>query len=62
MRERILGPEIARAGVKALGPLAKQLIGLTQPPIDWASGCAVILNPRRGVDQDQRSAAFLSGP
>ena len=36
-RERILGPEIARAGVKTLGPLAKQLIGLTQPSIHWVS-------------------------
>ena len=34
---RILGIELARAGVKAMGPQAQRLIGLTQPAIDWVS-------------------------
>jgi acetolactate synthase-1/2/3 large subunit len=34
---RILGIEMARAGVKSLGAQAKQLIGLTSPAIDWVS-------------------------
>lgn len=34
---RILGIEMARAGVKTLGEQAKRLIGLTQPSIDWVS-------------------------
>ena len=34
---RILGIELARAGVKAMGQQAQRLIGLTQPSIDWVS-------------------------
>ena len=34
---RILGIEMARAGVQKLGPQAERLIGLTQPAIDWVS-------------------------
>jgi acetolactate synthase I/II/III large subunit len=34
---RILGIEMARAGVKTLGPQAQRLIGLSQPAIDWVS-------------------------
>lgn len=34
---RILGIELARAGVKTFGPQAKRLIDLTDPPIDWVS-------------------------
>ena len=32
---RILGIEMARAGVKTLGPQAQRLTQLDQPPIDW---------------------------
>lgn len=34
---RILGIELMRAGVKEFSPLAKKLIGLNNPPIDWVS-------------------------
>jgi acetolactate synthase-1/2/3 large subunit len=34
---RILGIEMARAGVKVLGEQAKRLIGLSDPPLDWVS-------------------------
>jgi acetolactate synthase I/II/III large subunit len=34
---RILGIEMARAGVTTLGPQAQRLIGLSQPAIDWVS-------------------------
>jgi acetolactate synthase-1/2/3 large subunit len=34
---RILGIELARAGVQAPGAQAERLIGLTGPPIDWVS-------------------------
>lgn len=34
---RILGVELARAGVKEVGKQAQNLIGLNNPPIDWAS-------------------------
>ncbi|MGE0131204.1 MAG: acetolactate synthase large subunit [Blastocatellales bacterium] len=34
---RILGIELMRAGVKEFGKQAQQLIGLTQPAIDWVS-------------------------
>ena len=34
---RILGIELMRAGVKEFSPLAKSLIGLNHPPIDWVS-------------------------
>jgi acetolactate synthase I/II/III large subunit len=34
---RILGIEMARTGVKAIGEQAQRLIGLTQPAIDWVS-------------------------
>lgn len=34
---RILGIELMRAGVKEFSPLAKSLIGLNNPPIDWVS-------------------------
>ena len=34
---RILGIEMARAGVKDLGAQAQRLIGLTEPSIDWVS-------------------------
>ncbi len=34
---RILGIELMRAGVKEFSPLAKNLIGLSNPPIDWVS-------------------------
>ena len=34
---RILGIEMARAGLKTPGPQAKRLIGLTDPAIDWVS-------------------------
>jgi acetolactate synthase-1/2/3 large subunit len=34
---RILGIEMARAGVKTLGPQAKRLVGLTEPSLDWVS-------------------------
>lgn len=34
---RILGLELMRAGVKEFSPLAKSLIGLNNPPIDWVS-------------------------
>jgi acetolactate synthase-1/2/3 large subunit len=34
---RILGIEMARAGVQKLGPQAERLIGLTHPTLDWVS-------------------------
>jgi acetolactate synthase-1/2/3 large subunit len=34
---RILGIELARAGVKSMGEQAQRLIGLTQPSLDWVS-------------------------
>lgn len=34
---RILGIEMARAGSKTMGAQARQLIGLTEPSIDWVS-------------------------
>ena len=34
---RILGVELARAGVKEPGAQARNMIGLTKPQIDWVS-------------------------
>jgi acetolactate synthase I/II/III large subunit len=32
---RILGLELRRAGVQELGPVARSMVSLTQPPLDW---------------------------
>jgi acetolactate synthase-1/2/3 large subunit len=57
---RILGIELTRAGVKEFSPLAKSLIGLNNPPIDWVSVSKGLGVPAVRVDSAEALAKELS--
>ena len=56
---RILGIEMARAGVKTPGPQAERLIGLTHPTIDWVSLAKGMGVPAARVDTAEALAGEL---
>ena len=68
MEYRILGIEMARAGVKTLGPQAQRLTQLDQPPLDWvhlAKGMgvpAVRVETAGDLVQDLERALAEEGP
>ena len=57
---RILGIELMRAGVKEFSPLAKSLIGLNNPPIDWVSLSKGLGVPAKRVESAEALAKELS--
>ncbi len=57
---RILGIELMRAGVKEFSPLAKSLIGLNNPPIDWVSVSKGLGVPAVRVDSAESLAKEFS--
>ncbi|MBS1788725.1 MAG: acetolactate synthase large subunit [Acidobacteria bacterium] len=65
---RILGIELMRAGVKEFSPLAKSLIALDNPPIDWVSVSkglgvpAVRVESAESLAQELRRALAEAGP
>lgn len=56
---RILGIEMARAGLKTLGPQAERLIGLTEPAIDWVSLSHALGVPATRADTAESLAHHL---
>jgi acetolactate synthase-1/2/3 large subunit len=65
---RILGIELARAGVKSLGPQAQRLVGLTEPSIDWVSLArglgvpAVRVDTAEDLSRELERALDMDGP
>lgn len=57
---RILGIELMRAGVKEFSPLAKSLIGLSNPQIDWVSLSKGLGVPAVRVESAETLAKELS--